>query len=541
MRALNGLTEELGPKPGAGPRRRLATLAASAEAKSAVVRYGLAVVSFALCLLLAYALRLLFSIKFDPTTLVVIVLIASAWYLGRGPGLLVAILYEATIDFFSPDPIKSPIVIFNRLILFVSLALFASACRRALRGRELLLERERAARAEAEDANRHKDEFLATVSHELRTPLTAILGWAAMLNSGGMRGEATRNALEAIERNARAQAGIVNDILDVSRVITGKFHIDPQPVDLAPLVRSSVNALHPAAAAKGIAISVSLDQSAGLVAGDPDRLQQITWNLLSNAIKFTPEGGSVEVSLRRADSYLELGVSDTGIGISGEFLPHVFERFRQADSSITRAHGGLGLGLSIVRHLAELHGGTVRAESPGVGRGASFTVRLPAASARGSLALPPGGDGAAGLVRAGGDGDVTADAPDLTDLRVLVVDDEPDTLEVICAVLNRHGAEVRAAGSSGEALKALAGWRPDVLVSDLGMPDEDGFALIGKVRSLAPGRGGDVPAAALTAYVRDEDRRRALAAGFQTHIAKPVDPAALAAAVAGLAKRSKVG
>ena len=524
------------PKLGAGPR--LGRLTAGGGWKSVVLRYGLSFGTFSLLLLVTFGVRRSFGLKVDPTPLVIITMIASAWYLGMGPGVLVALLFEAAIDYFTPPQNRSIAVSINRIVLFTSVVLFASWCRRALREREKLLGRERAARAEAEEANRLKDEFLATVSHELRTPLTAILGWAAMLTRGALAGDAARNAIEVIERNARAQAGIVNDILDVSRVITGKLHLNTRPADLAPIVRAAVNSLHPATTAKGINLSVSIDHTAGLIAGDPDRLQQIVWNLLSNAIKFTPEGGRVEVRLARVDSYVELRVSDSGVGISGEFLPHVFERFRQADSSTTRRHGGLGLGLAIVRHLAELHGGTARAESAGEGQGATFTVRLPAAAARDSHILPAGGEAAA-LTGETGDGDVSSGVPDLTGLRVLVVDDEPDTLEVLCTVLNRHGANVRAAVSSDDALKAFAGWEFDVLISDLGMPDEDGFALIGRVRALSPGRGGNIPAAALTAYVREEDRLRALAAGFQMHIPKPVDPASFAAAVAGLAKRAK--
>ena len=496
-----------------------------------MLRYGLAAASFVLLLLLAAAVRRFAGYRFDPTSLIVVLLIASSWYLGRGPGLLVAVLFEATIVYLSPQSLTSVLITFNRMILFTSVVIFASSRRRAEREREQLLARERAARAEAEEASRLKDEFLATVSHELRTPLTSILGWATMIRGGEVEGETARHALEVIERNARAQAGIVDDILDVSRVITGKFHIETGPVDLAAVVRGAVSSLKPAAEAKGIAVTVSLEGAGGLVAGDADRLRQVVWNLLSNAIKFTPEGGHVEVTLARHGSHAELKIADTGVGISDEFLPHVFERFRQADSSTTRRHGGLGLGLAIVRHLVELHGGTVTADSPGEGHGAAFTVRLPAQEGR---ALPAG-DAAPEVGAAGASTEV---APaDLSGLRVLVVDDEPDTLEVLCSALTGRGAVVRSASSSGEALAVLAAWTPDVLISDLGMPGEDGFALIGRVRALGVGHGGNVPAAALTAYVREEDRLRALAAGFQAHIPKPVDPAALTGAVAELAKR----
>jgi signal transduction histidine kinase/ActR/RegA family two-component response regulator len=525
--------KQLGPKPRARGRR-LAALAAALSARPAVVRYGLAAAAYALLLLSTVLVRQLTGYRVDPTALVIILLIASSWYLGRGPGLLVAGLFEATLVYFSPRPLTSVLITFNRLILFTSVVLFASSRRRAEREREQLLARERAARAEAEEASRLKDEFLATVSHELRTPLTSILGWASMITGGEVKGETARHALEVIERNARAQAGIVDDILDVSRVITGKFHIETRPVDLGAVVRAVVRALQPAAEAKRIELSVETGGSEALaVTGDPDRLQQVVWNLLSNAIKFTPEGGRVEVSLGRSGSHAELGIADTGIGISEDFLPHVFERFRQADSSATRRHGGLGLGLAIVRHLVELHGGAVTAESAGEGRGTTFTVRLPAPH---STALPAAGEAAEAVAAKELQG-AAAHTAVLTGLRVLVVDDEPDTLEVICSALNSRGAVVRQASSSGEALATLAGWTPDVLISDLAMPGEDGFALINRVRAMGPGRGGDVPAAALTAYVREEDRRRAIAAGFQTHIVKPVDPAALAGAVAELAKR----
>ena len=524
----------MGPKPGAR-RSRLAALAAALGGKPAVVRYGLAAVSFALLLLSTTLVRQLTGYRFDPTPLVIILLIASAWYLGRGPGLLVAGLFEATLVYFSPRPLTSVLITFNRLILFTSVVIFAASRRRAERERERLLARERAARAEAEEASRLKDEFLATVSHELRTPLTSILGWATMITRGDVGGEAARHALEVIERNARAQAGIVADILDVSRVITGKFHIETRPLDLGTVVHGVVHALRPAAEAKGIAVTVSLEGTGGLMTGDPDRLRQVVWNLLSNAIKFTPEGGRVEVALGRSGARAELRIADTGIGISEEFLPHVFERFRQADSSATRRHGGLGLGLSIVRHLVELHGGTVTVESRGEGRGATFTVSLPAPE---GLALPAG-DAAPGVASAEAGLEAAAGSHDLSGLRVLVVDDEPDTLEVLCSALSGRGAVVRAAASSGEAMAALTVWTPDVLISDLAMPGEDGFALIGRVRALGLGRGGDIPAAALTAYVREEDRLRAIAAGFQAHIPKPVDPSALAEAVARLSKREE--
>jgi signal transduction histidine kinase/CheY-like chemotaxis protein len=508
--------------------------------RSAAWRCGLALGAFALLLLTSVGVQRLFGVRFDPTSLIIILMIASAWYLGRGPGLLVAIAFELTLDYFAGAPLtlKAGVVFINRMVLFGGVVWFASSRRRAEQERDKLLQRERAARAEAEAANRLKDEFLATVSHELRTPLNAILGWAATLNRGPADEALTRNALTVIERNARAQARIIDDILDVSRIITGKYHISPQPVELAPVVQAAVSTLQPAAAAKAITLEVALDATARYVKGDPDRLQQIVWNIVSNAIKFTPEGGRVGVRLARAGTHLELNVRDNGMGIDPAFLPHIFERFRQADSSSTRTHGGLGLGLAIVRHLVELHGGTVEAESAGADLGASFTVRLPAAAqpepqtltVRASVFTPT--QAAAAQTDA-------AHTPNLQGLRVLVVDDEPDTLEVLCIVLNQSGAKARAAASSAAALAAVLEWRPDVLVSDLGMPGEDGFALISKVRTLAPEQGGDTPAVALTAYVREEERQRALAAGYQSHVPKPVDPSILLATVSGLAKGTK--
>jgi len=515
------------------------------EIRSAPLRYTLALASFGLILLLTFALQWVLPFKIDLTSLIIIAMIASAWFLGLGPGLLFAVILELTLDYFSRPPMafKSAVIIFNRLVLFSSVVWFASSRRKAeqhLREqRELIqqaLEGERHARRHAENSDRLKDEFLATVSHELRTPLSAILGWAAMLNMGDLDEKTTRDGLQVIERNAKAQAEIVGDILDVSRIITGKLHIDARPVELAAIVRAAVDTLQLAADAKNISLSLSLDQDAGLVAGDPDRLQQIVWNLVSNAIKFTPNNGRAEVRLRQVDSCVELIVSDNGIGISDQFLPHVFERFRQADSSRTRAHGGLGLGLAIVRHLVELHGGTVTAESDGEGQGSKFTVRLPLAVAAQTLASKKESQAARATA------DVAKSKPEVTSLdglRVLLVDDEPDTLEILRVMLKQFGANVRGATSTSAALETLLEWKPDVLVSDLGMPGEDGLKLIERVRALTPEQGCNIPAAALTAHVRDDDRVHALAAGYQTHIKKPVDPGQLAAAVASLGKQTK--
>ncbi len=512
------------------------------QIRSAPLRYGLALASFALIIGASFVLERVLPFRIDLTSLTIIAMIASAWFLGLGPGLMFAVILELTIDYFSHPPFafKTAIIIFNRMVLFSSVVWFASSRRKVetkLLEQSAMLEEalrnEQRARAQAETSDRLKDEFLATVSHELRTPLSAILGWASMLNSGGVDPETTRNALRVIERNAKAQAEIIEDILDVSRIITGKLRIEARPIDLAPIVRSAIETVELAAKAKSISLSVSLDESAVVEGGDPERLQQIVWNLVSNAIKFTPANGRVEVRLERVGDYLEICVSDNGIGVSREFLPHVFERFRQADSSSTRAHGGLGLGLAIVRHLVELHGGTVLAHSDGEGKGTRFTVNLPVASE-----LSPRQSKLAFTATESAELEVSSVAvPDLAGLRVLLVDDEPDTLEVLSMSLNQFGANVRGAASASAALETFLIWKPDVLVSDLGMPGEDGFALIGRVRALTLEQGRDIPAAALTAHVREEVRVQALAAGYQTHIKKPVDPAKLAAAVASLGKK----
>ncbi|HKR61029.1 MAG TPA: ATP-binding protein [Pyrinomonadaceae bacterium] len=638
------------------------------EIRSTPLRYGLALSSFGLALLVILGLPRITSVRIDLTTLIIFVMIGSAWYLGRGPGLLIAFLFELTLDYFSTAPFtgKTLFFVFNRLVLFVSIVLFASSRRKAekrlteqgellqvtlssigdaviatdiagtvtfinptaaaLTGwqaqeangkpfnevfrvvnedtgepvdspfaivereqsvvglanhtvlitrdgrqipiedsgapikdsdgkmvgvivvfhdtserrrteqeRESLLRSEQAARKEAEAADRLKDEFLATVSHELRTPLSAILGWSAMLNLGEVDEETRSNALKVIERNARSQASIIDDILDVSRIITGKLNIEQRNVDLAPIIHTTVDSLHPAATAKGIKLTVTLEKTPGLVTGDPARLQQIVWNLVSNAIKFTSKDGRITVRLSPINSHLQFSVSDTGMGISEEFLPHVFERFRQADSSTTRAHGGLGLGLAIVRHLVELHGGTVGAESDGTGKGSMFKVRLPVATAT-DLPFEPS---ALNPVKTSDDGDGARPHQfDLRGLRVLVVDDELDTLEIVSLLLRRYGATVRTSISSADAFQVFNDWKPNVLISDLGMPGEDGYSFISKVRSLPPEAGGETPALALTAYVREEDRLQTLAAGYEMHVKKPVEPFKLAEAVARLGKRS---
>jgi signal transduction histidine kinase/CheY-like chemotaxis protein len=378
--------------------------------------------------------------------------------------------------------------------------------------------------AEARHANRAKDEFLATLSHELRTPLTAMLGWVRMLQTGTLEPALAARALEVIDRNTKLQAQLIDDLLDVSRIITGKLVLDLRAVDVAAAVEAALETVALGAQAKSLTIVRRLDPAAGAAWADPHRLQQIVWNLLSNAIKFTPAGGTITVTVERLDPHVALAVSDTGAGIAADFLPYLFDRFRQADSTSTRMHGGLGLGLAIVRHLATLHRGTVEAESPGPGAGATFRVRLPVAPVR-SPGLRPS-------VPAGAER-----FPPLAGVRVLLVDDEADARDLLTAVLVQSGAEVVATASAAEALDALARTRAHVLVSDISMPDEDGYALLSRVRALGLDRGAQLPAVALTAYAREEDRTRALAVGFQVHVPKPVEPAELVEVVARLAGR----
>jgi PAS domain S-box-containing protein len=399
--------------------------------------------------------------------------------------------------------------------------------------RELLLEKAQTAHAEADIANTIKDEFLAILSHELRTPLTSILGWSTLLTNGNLDEQTSKRALEIIVRNARAQRQLIDDLLDISRIVTGKLRLNVRSVDLAPIIEAVVDGLRPAAEARSIHLQAALDSRISPISGDPDRLQQIIWNLLSNAIKFTPKGGRVEVRLERIDSHVEITISDTGQGIAPEFLLHIFERFRQSDSSSTRRHGGLGLGLSIVSQLVELHGGTVTAESPGEGKGTILKVILPLISVHHELSDPDLTQTLIGKT-------LTDWQPSLADLRVLVVDDEPDARELVAAVLTGHGAEVVSVGSASEALEEMERQRFDVLVSDIGMPLMNGYALIEKVRQLPEERGGRIPAAALTAYAGVEDRMRVLSAGYQMHIPKPVEPAELATIVANLAERYAV-
>jgi signal transduction histidine kinase/CHASE1-domain containing sensor protein/CheY-like chemotaxis protein len=390
-----------------------------------------------------------------------------------------------------------------------------------------LLKLERTAREAAEESNRLKDEFLATVSHELRTPLTAILGWSRMLEGGTLDDQVTQQAVETIWRNAKAQAQIVDDILDVSRIITGNLYLDLHPLEVVPVVENAINVVRPTADAKGIKIETYFDRTPAMISGDANRLQQVVWNLLSNAVKFTQNGGRVCVKVSQGAGVVEVSVSDTGQGINKEFLPYVFDRFRQADSTTTRQHGGLGLGLAIARHLVEIHGGMIRAESKGPGQGATFTIRLPLLEKTGGLPQVVDQDQLS-----------LAQSPQLlSGVNVLLVDDDSDTLSLMTTALIRRHANVTAVSSAGEAIQAIAQQRPDVLVSDIAMPDEDGYGLIEKVRLLENGISQKIPAVAITAYAKEEDRERALSAGFQIYLAKPVELTELISVVARAAKR----
>jgi PAS domain S-box-containing protein len=409
-----------------------------------------------------------------------------------------------------------------------------TARKRAEEERDRLLAAAEAARAEAEAASRMKDDFLATLSHELRTPLNAILGWAKILRSGKVDAEDLGEGLSAIERNAQAQAQLIEDLLDISRITSGNLRLDVQRLNPSEVIEAALAAVMPAADAKGIRIHKMLDSLAGPVTGDFARLQQVVWNLLSNAVKFTPKGGKVQVLLERVDSHVEITVIDTGIGIRPEFLPHVFDRFHQADASTTRRHAGLGLGLAIAKQLVEMHGGTIRAKSPGEGQGATFTMTLPIAIVHPERPEP-------GVVRPK-EAEMMEEICEeggLAGLKVLVVDDEPDARRLLHRALVGCHAEVALAASAAEALELVERSRPDVIVSDIGMPEADGYDFIRQVRAHHSAK--DVPAIALTAFARTEDRKRALLAGFQTQIAKPVDPAELTAAVASLACRTGRG
>ena len=391
--------------------------------------------------------------------------------------------------------------------------------------RSRALAREQEAREEAERANRVKDDFLATISHELRTPLNAIIGWSQMLLGGKLDQDTSQRAIETIHRNAQSQNKLIGDLLDVSRIISGKLTLDRRPLDLPPIIAASLDAIRPAAEAKNISLHSEIGEHAEAILADAHRLQQVIWNLLTNAIKFTPRGGRVEVVLKRVENHVQMIFSDSGIGISPEFLPHVFDRFRQADAASTRQQGGLGLGLSIVRHIVESHGGTVSAESAGVGKGSKFIVSLPLIDIED---MAPEGSG-------------IKDHPEelvastsLKGLHILVVDDEADSCELLRAVLEKCGSKVATVTSAAEALEFIKETLPDVLISDIGMPIEDGYSLIAKVRALPAEQGGQIPAAALTAYAAPTDGQRIIRSGFQIHLAKPIETTSLLSAIASL-------
>ena len=418
----------------------------------------------------------------------------------------------------------------GKLVSVLSLVLDVTARKSAEEERAVALVRERDARRHAEEADRLKDEFLATLSHELRTPLTSILGWASMIRNGEVEGSGVTRAIETIERNARSQARLIDDLLDVSRIITGNLRLDLHPLNLAPIVDAALDALRPTADVKGIRLQTHFEPKECLVKGDSNRLRQVIWNLLSNAIKFTQRGGSVNIELTCLES-ARLTVSDTGEGIAPEFLPYVFDRFRQAEASISRKQGGLGLGLAVVRHLVELHGGTISVESEGLGRGSVFTVDLPIGEERRDPARAEERRleveqrrSRSGVVRLDG-------------LHVLLVEDDDDSRKLLGTMLKRYGARVTATRSAKEALTVFDSELPDVMISDIGMPEQDGYELIQKLRAMPAEKGGLTPAIALTGYASKKDRERALDAGYHQHIAKPIEQTDMIAAIARLLGR----
>jgi PAS domain S-box-containing protein len=438
----------------------------------------------------------------------------------------------------------------GRLVSVLSLVLDVTARKQAEEERAALLLREREARRHAEEADRLKDEFLATLSHELRTPLTSILGWASMIRNGELDPSNVGRAIETIERNARSQARLIDDLLDVSRIITGNLRLELNPLDFAPIVEAGLDALRPTAQAKGIRLRKEFEPDHYLVKGDTNRLRQVIWNLVSNAIKFTPRGGVVTVSLTHVQSYVRLSVNDTGEGILPEFLPYVFDRFRQAEASISRRQGGLGLGLAVVRHLVELHGGNISAESGGLNQGSTFTVDLPLAIERRDPARADERKREMERRRQS-----RPNAVKLDGLFILVIEDDDDSRSLVGTMLEGHGAEVlytssapealnllqklSSAAQNGESIDHLPNRLPDLLISDIGMPDEDGYELLLKIRTLSPDKGGQIPAIALTGYATRQDREHALAAGYQLHLAKPIEPTDLLAAIIGLFQRGE--
>lgn len=445
------------------------------------------------------------------------------------------------VEIIGPDQSRLPIEVSTRFIYENGLPAGVQGIARDITERKRiedvrteLLAREQEARRVAEDASRMKDDFLAMISHELRAPLTSILGWAQMLRSGSLDRAAAERALLTIERNAKSQAHIVADLLDASRIATGTLSIESKPVELKGIVEAAVDAVRPLVEAGGLRMQIVLEPWVGPFHGDAERLNQIVWNLLTNAIKFTPPDGLIEVRLERLENKALLIISDTGKGIDPEFLPNIFDRFRQADSSSRRQQGGLGLGLAIVRHLVELHKGAIYAYSGGEGQGSDFMITLP-------LAIDAAGTGDPDLWQPRHDPQAEARSASLRGARALVVDDDHDTREILSVMLRRYGAEIRTASSAQEALATFSAWRPDILVSDIGMPVEDGYALIEKIRRLTAEEGGEIPAIALTAFAGTQDREHAISSGFQQHLSKPVEPVNLARTVARILGRSESG
>jgi signal transduction histidine kinase/CheY-like chemotaxis protein len=508
------------------------------------LRYFVAIASTAVVFTVRFLLNSTLG-EVAPLLLFTLSVMVSSWYGGLGPGLLATALGALLGDYFFIEPTYSFRVNSGQqrieealfLSIGVSISILSQARLSLLAKRQQLLASEQDARRaaederrRAEDANRLKDEFLCTVSHELRTPLTAINGWAQMLRAGRLDAAESERALETIVRSARSQNQLIDDLLDVSQIITGKMRLNIAPLKLGSIIEAAVENVRPAAEAKGIRLSAHLDRAADAMSGDAERLQQVVWNLLSNAVKFAPNGGRVEVRLERADSQVEMTVADNGQGIKPEFLPYVFERFRQEDAGTNRRHGGLGLGLAIVRRIVELHGGTVRVASEGPGKGATFTVALPIASVRDVSSGESRDDAAGGRL-------ASENPPSLVGVRALFVDDEADARELITMMLAGGGAEVRTAVSAAEALVACEEWRPDILIADIGMPGEDGYTLMKELRAREKARGGHIPAIALTAYTRREDRLNALSAGYEYHVPKPVEPEELMVVVASLIDR----
>lgn len=438
--------------------------------------------------------------------------------------------FYGVIEFFTCFPVPNDLGLMNMLEAIGSeIGQFVER-KRVEAERKNLLVREKALRQQAERASRLKDEFLATVSHELRTPLNSILGWGQILHTGKLSESEQRNALETIYRNARSQSQLIDDLLDTSRLITGNLHLNLSPTSVVATIQSTIDVVRPAAEGKSISIETKFTSDVDSITCDTQRLQQMVWNLLTNAVKFTPDNGRIEVAYERVDNKVRIVVSDTGHGISPEFLPLVFDRFRQADSSSTRTHHGLGLGLAIVRHLAELHGGQVSVTSDGLEKGAVFAITLP-------ITLAVVSDGQAVSRSANGHRSPKPINHQLKGLRVSIVDDDTDACNLLRFSLEMSGAEVKTSSSVSDAMRSLSEWRPDILLTDINMPGEDGYSLIRKLRALKPEQGSDIPAIALTAMARAEDSENALSAGFQMHLAKPVDIEELAEAIASLAKK----